>query len=110
MKKFSILLLCIAVLGFTGTALAGQPKTDVAHCGCNFDGTDLEWVFVSVSVNSKGHKQHDAGDLEDCYDEAGAYVDTYERDFDDCILFDGTVLDGVFDCADDPIEGTSCSD
>ncbi len=115
MKKLTLLTVVVA-LGMFGlvnpsTAIAGQPKTDVAHCGCNADGSDLEWVYLSVSTKSKGHKQHDAGDLEDCDDEFDEFVDTYERDFDDCILFNGAVLDGVVDCApEDPIEGDSCSD
>jgi len=114
MKKLTLLTVVVA-LGMFGlvnpsTAIARQPKTDVAHCGCNFDGSDLEWVFLSVSVKSKGHQQHDAGDMEECFDAADMPVDTYERAFDDCILLDGTLLPGVADCAADPIAGDTCSD
>ncbi len=114
MKKLTLLTVVVA-LGMFGlvnpsTAIARQPKTDVAHCGCNFDGSDLEWVFLSVSVKSKGHQQHDATDLEDCFDPTtGAVVDTYTRASDDCILSGGPTLPGVFACDPVPTEGVSCS-
>jgi hypothetical protein len=110
MKKLSIVLMCLAVLGFTGTVSAGQPKTGVAHCGCNLDGTDLEWVFLDVSAKSKGHKQHLDGDLEDCSDQFEAFVGTYERDFNDCTLVGEGSLGGVVACDPNPVEGASCSD
>ena len=103
-----VAIACLGIFGFTGTALAD--KTVVAHCGCNFDGTDLEWVFLDVNTNSKGHQQHLDGDLEDCFDEFAVFVDVYERDFDDCGLIGETNLPGVSTCNPDPVEGASCSD
>jgi hypothetical protein len=110
MKKLIIAIMCLSLFGLTGTALAGQPKVDVAHCGCNDDGTDLVWTFLSVSVKSRGHQQHDAGDLEDCVDEAGAVVDTFVRGADDCVLFGEEPINGVAICVEPiPVEGESCA-
>jgi hypothetical protein len=108
MKKLIVAIMCLSLFGLTGTALAGQPKVDIAHCGCSDDGTDLVWKHLSVSVKSKGHQQHDAGDLEDCVDEAGV-VDTFERAADDCVLFGVDPLNGVVTCVEDPVEGESCA-
>lgn len=108
MKKLSLILICLAVFSFTGTAFAGGHKTSVAHCGCTADGFGLEWVYLSVSQKSKGHQQHDAGDMETCFD-GETLIDTYQREFDDCILFEDALLSGVSDCDGDPLEGGICA-
>ncbi len=111
MKKLSLILICLAMFAYTSTAFGDPPgKTVVAHCGCNFDGTDLEWVFLDVSTKSKGHQRHLDGDFESCNDESGSFVDIYERDFDDCDLIGEDGLGGVATCGTDPIEGDPCSD
>ncbi len=113
MKKVSIVLGCLLLLGFSTNALAA--KSSVAHCGCNDDGSDLVWTYLEVSSKSKGHKQHNMSDLEECYidvlvDEVWVevYVDTYERAADDC-TFNGTELSGLSACDPIPTEGESCA-
>ena len=115
MKKVSIVLGCLLLLGFSTNALAA--KSSVAHCGCNDDGTDLVWTYLEVSSKSKGHMQHNMSDLEECYidvwDEGAqewveVYVDTYERTADDC-TFNGTTLSGLLACDPVPLEGESCA-
>ena len=113
MKKVSIVLGCLLLLGFSTNALAA--KSSVAHCGCNDDGTDLVWTYLEVSSKSKGHMQHNEFDLEDCYIDVlvgdkwvEEYVDTYERAADDC-TFNGTTLSGLSTCELIPTEGESCA-
>ena len=111
MKKLIVSMACLSVFGFAGTALAGNHKTDIAHCGCNADGSDLEWQFLSVSKNSKGHRQHEDYDEENCYVD-DVLIGMYLRQYDDCILTPGQTLEGVDECVlvnITPVLGESCA-
>ena len=109
--KRAILVLAIALTAtLATTAYAVKPsKVDVAHCGCTEDGSDLGWVFINISSKSRGHQQHDAGDVEECFDIDGVLLGTFERGADDCVLFGADPLNGVATCVTDPIEGDSCA-
>lgn len=111
LMKRAILALAIALTAAVATAAyAERPtKVDIAHCGCAEDGSDLVWVFLNISSKSKGHQQHDAGDVEECLDTDGFVAGTFERGADDCVLFGGDPLNGVATCVADPVEGDSCS-
>jgi hypothetical protein len=106
--------LAITVLTLSATtAFAAGQKTALAHCGCNSDATDLEWKIINVSQSSKGHKQHQAGDIDTCVtidaDTGEELSFNFERAANDCTLIDGGELMGVAICSTDLIEGDSCS-
>jgi hypothetical protein len=60
----------------------GNPKVEIAHCGCNYDGSGLAWKLIKVSTRAKGHLKHTAGSSATCIylDEEVSYV----RAADDC--------------------------
>lgn len=111
MKKISIVLSGIMLIGISGTSFAGKP-TDVAlmHCGCTAEGDDLEFTYQVVNSNSeRGHKNHVIDSEKTCYfdDEP---VGTYVRTANDCTLADGIWTD-VGWCGDTPpVEGDDCGD
>ena len=112
-KIFTALAITALTLSAT-TAFAGGHKTALAHCGCNADATDLdlEWQIINVSKSSKGHKQHQDGDIETCVavDAMGYEVSAnFERAEDDCTLFEKGELLGVGICGTDPVQDDSCS-
>lgn len=100
-------------------------KVRIAHCGCNFDGTDLVWKHISVSTNALGHLKHQRFDDSDpdpvgclALNTAGEEVEIlHKRDAADCRLVEegnenniGTGV-GLVDCPQNPFPevGTSCS-
>jgi len=86
-------------------------KAALMHCGCSSDGTGLEWKYLVVSSKSKGHRNHLAGDVEECYvpdGDAVTLIGTYTRDYDDCTINADALLD-IEQCEEVvPIEGESC--
>ena len=105
--------------GMSTLALAEKPpKADVYHCGCvavdeqtATATAELQWKLLSISSKSKGHKNHEADDLETCMyvDESlTARSNELERGFDDCEL--GDLLIGVATCSIEPFAGDSCEE
>jgi hypothetical protein len=112
MKKIFTALAITALTLSATTAFAGGHKTALAHCGCNADATDLEWQIINVSKSSKGHKQHQAGDMETCVtvDVMGYEVSAnFERAANDCTLSGEGELMGVAICGTDPVQDDPCS-
>jgi len=114
MNKTIFTGIAIAALTLSATtAFAGGHKAALAHCGCNADATNLEWKIINVSQSSKGHKQHQTGDIETCVTVDAATSEelsyNFERAANDCTLTDGGELMGVAICAADPVQGDSCS-
>jgi hypothetical protein len=96
-KKLVVLCCGLIVLGVSVTAVAGNggppSKSQIYHCGCvtgnwyGFATARLEWSYLDVSHNSKGHAQHLDGDLEECFfiDSWGSPdSDDFVRNWDDC--------------------------
>lgn len=121
-KAIGSILIGLALIGFASTATAGGHKTDVWHCGCvayapgdiaPWGTAFLEWSDLSVSKNSNGHQQHEAGDVETCSywlnDDTLAYA-TYTRGSDDCQEVGVPhVLEGVGTCIATPaFDGALC--
>lgn len=109
MKKLLTILALICMVGFAGTAFAA--KETVFHCGCNYDGTGLEWQELNINVNAgkdkpAGHANHVAGNLESCYDELEVFVGDYFRGYRDCEDPDvGADVPGVAECLAVPGDG-----
>lgn len=87
----------------------GNPKVQIAHCGCNFDGSGLEWKHIRVSTKAKGHLRHTADSSATCIylDEEVSYV----RGADDCRISNGEEsnnIGGLDDCEPVPEIQTSC--
>jgi hypothetical protein len=132
MKKLSLVLLALSLVGFAGSALAKVDKSvkTIRHCGCTYDytfesGTEMLYHDIETSGNSKGHgKNHVVGSFSDCWlgtyteVEEGVFVPDTEqwmRSGDDCLVdgIDGTLADcdmGTEDTVDDILEGTDCGD
>lgn len=88
----------------------GNPKVEIAHCGCNYDGSGLEWKHIRVSTRARGHLRHKAGSEATCIllDEEVSYI----RGADDCrISYDvpSNNIGGLADCAPVPEVQTSCA-
>ncbi|MEH6519501.1 MAG: hypothetical protein V7742_22725 [Halioglobus sp.] len=88
----------------------GGPKVEIAHCGCNFDGSGLEWKHIKVSTNARGHLRHTADTSATCI-----YLDeevSYLRGADDCRISNGEEsnnIGGLLDCEPVPDIQTSCT-
>jgi hypothetical protein len=80
----------------------GNPKVQIAHCGCNYDGNGLEWKHIRVSTNAKGHLKHTASSEANCINVLEEEV-PYTRGFDDCRISDepSNNIGGLARC-DDP--------
>jgi hypothetical protein len=120
MFKQTSLVLCGLVLGcISFTAIAAKPtEALIYHCGCEYSeeaGSELLWGSLIVNSKSRGHRSHEAGDVETC-----TYVDQnfieqeteLVRGFDDCE--EGDLLTGVATCDTEgatqtPIVGESCA-
>ena len=123
MKKISLILGSIALIGMSATASAAKPmEAGIYHCGnvvtneytaeaqCN-----LEWSYLIINSKSKGHQQHQSGDMENCtyytdtVDGEGNPVEQSEtlyRAFSDCEV--GELLEGVATCdVEDPDTGVT---
>lgn len=87
----------------------GNPKVQIAHCGCNYDGSGLEWKHIRVSTRAKGHLRHTVDSSATCI-----YLEeevTYVRGFDDCRISNGEPsnnIGGLADCEPVPEVQTSC--
>jgi len=93
MKKLSLVLLALSLVGMAGSALAGGPKNDIMHCGCVYvadnetDGTaSMVWKQLSIK-NGKGHRNHVVDQLDDCL-----------SGYDEVFCTDDDVLDQVEGC------------
>lgn len=114
MKKLSLVLISLLLVGFAGSALAAKDAKTIRHCGCVYDSIDgVSMVFhdVLVSGKSQGHRNHlvDSEDL--CF--AGLDLSeepTFElwaRDADDCMMEEGTNT-GLSACDGSQVEFESC--
>jgi hypothetical protein len=102
-------LICLGMIGFSSTALAGKPtETLIAHCGCNYYGDAMEWQIITVNPNSKGHQNHRVDDTEVCLDENDEDPLELDRDFNDCEL--GGQLDGLEACSEVWLQDAPCGD
>lgn len=120
MKKLTLVLLSLVLLGFAGTAMAKKDKSTVLHCGCAWDGlvASMEYSEISISSKSRGHDGHTAATVDSCY--AGqvevdtdvfedVYID-FVRTGDDCQLDGPPLGDPIVDCPDvePPVAGDTC--
>jgi hypothetical protein len=88
----------------------GNPKVQIAHCGCNYDGSGLEWKHISVSTKAKGHLNHTVDSQVTCINDLEEEV-TYTRGYADCRISDGEPsnnIGGLLDCEPVPDVSTSC--
>lgn len=87
-----------------------NPKVEIAHCGCNYDGSGLAWKHIRVSTRAKGHLKHTAGSSATCI-----YLDeevSYTRAAADCRISNGEPsnnIGGLLDCEPVPAIGDSCT-
>jgi len=115
MKNFLFVstLICLGMVGFSSTALAGKPtETVIAHCGCNYLGDALEWQIITVNPNGKGHLQHNPGP-EECLDENDENPVTLDRYFNDCTIVGVLNTAGLQLCstyATQPVQDGPCGD
>lgn len=94
MKKITLVLLSLVLIGMAGIAWAGGPKNDIMHCGCVYvadnetDGTaSMEWKQLSIK-NGKGHRNHVVDQLDDClsgYDEVFCTEDDVLNEVPGCL-------------------------
>ena len=99
MNKLSLIPLGLLSVAISGTVAAErQPKELLFHCGCNDNGTGLEWVALNVSNKAKGHANHQEGDTEACYNTYSYEWEEYTRGWDDCEEEYGPNIYGVGDC------------
>ena len=88
-----------------------NPKVRIAHCGCNYDGSGLEWKHIRVSTRAVGHLKHTAGSDVTCINDLEEEV-SYTRGFADCRISDGVEsnnIGGLPDCVEVPAVQTSCT-
>ena len=98
MKKLSLVLLALSLVGMAGFALAGGPKNDIMHCGCVYvadnetTGTaSMFWKQLSIK-NGKGHRNHVVDQLDDClsgYDEIFCTEDDVLNLVEGCLSAEG---------------------
>lgn len=88
----------------------GKWKATLLHCGCAEDGTQLEFVEITVSNRSKGHLKHVAGSFDSCSSDGENYLD-FVRTGSDCQVDDGQPLigDDIAFC-DDQVAGQACGE
>ena len=94
MKKLSLVLLALSLVGMAGSALAGGPKNDIMHCGCVYvadnetTGTaSMVWKQLSIK-NGKGHRNHVVNHEDSClsgYDEVLCTEDDIFSGVDGCV-------------------------
>jgi len=79
-----------------------NPKVQIAHCGCNYNGSGLEWKHIRVSTKARGHLRHTVDSDASCINELEEEV-LYTRGFDDCRISDeaSNNIGGLARC-DDP--------
>ena len=99
MKKTTLISMSLLSAAISGAVAADPPaKERLFHCGCNYNGTGLEWVGLNVSKKAKGHGNHQAGDSEACYNRYSYQWVEYIRGWDDCEEEYGPNIYGVGDC------------
>ena len=123
MKKLSLVLLSLVLIGFAGSAIAAKNAKDVLHCGCVLDqygveGHGMVYHEISISGNSKGHaKNHVNGSTSFCF--TGDYEITepyapieeeWMRTGPDCELSDVDDLANCDTLEPVPSEGLDCGD
>jgi hypothetical protein len=88
--------------GNAGKKAGGHPKVRIAHCGCNYDRSGLEWKHIRVSTKAKGHLRHIVDSEVSCINNLDEEV-FYTRGFDDCRISDepSNNIGGLARC-DDP--------
>jgi hypothetical protein len=88
----------------------GKWRVTLLHCGCADDGTQLEFVEMTVSSRSKGHRMHVAGSFDSCSTDGETYRD-FVRTGSDCQVDDGQPLPGdeIAYCSDQ-LAGQACGD
>jgi hypothetical protein len=87
------------------------PKVRIAHCGCNYDGSGLEWKHIRVSTRAVGHLNHTEGSEVTCINDLEEEV-YYTRGFADCRISEGVDannIGGLLDCDPEPDVQTSCT-
>ena len=91
------------------TSRNNNPKVEIAHCGCNYDGSGLEWKHIRVSTNAKGHLRHTAESEAGCINDIDEEV-FFTRGYDDCRTSDepSNNIGGLEPCEPLPVVGTSC--
>ena len=99
MKKISIVLGGMVILGLSATASADKPTdTELYHCGCNDAGTGLEMHLQIVNSNAGGHNNHIIDSVTMCTDEDDN--DTWwKRTQSDCLETGDLRGDELPDCA-----------
>jgi hypothetical protein len=119
MKKLSLVLLSLVLIGIAGIALAAKPdKSTILHCGCAWDGAvaTMEYGENNISAKSRGHDAHIAGSIDSCKDgevfndDLQVWEDTFSdfvRNGDDCQVDGPPLGDPILDC-DGPVVGDSC--
>ena len=88
----------------------GNPKVQIAHCGCNYDGSGLEWKHIRVSTKAKGHLRHTVDSQVTCINDLKEEV-AFTRGYADCRISDGEPsnnIGGLLDCDPVPEVSTSC--
>jgi hypothetical protein len=105
MKKLTLLLFSILLIGFATTAMANKDQSTLLHCGCAWDGQNasMEYGENTISSRGRGHDSHVFGSMDSCYDGQvlinEGYVDVYTdflRVSSDCQL-DGPPLGDPID-------------
>ena len=67
MKKISLILGGMMLIGMSATASAAKPTDiEIMHCGCNAAGTGLEMHAIIVNSNGGGHHNHTDGSVTEC--------------------------------------------
>jgi len=123
MKKLSIVLLSLILIGMAGSVWAAKPiKSLVLHCGCVWDDigevASMEYKEITISSKSKGHDAHVAGSIDSCYNgQVEVETDVWEDDYADFVRsgadcqLDGPELGDPIDfCPEEepPVAGETC--
>jgi len=132
MKKLTLMLLSLVLVGFAGSAIAKQDgapakakpeKSTILHCGCEWDDLGLvaSMVYKEINISSKsrGHDGHVAGTVGSCYaGQTEIDIDVFEdvfvdfvRNGDDCQLDGPPLGDPILDCTEfvtPPVAGDLC--
>ena len=108
MKKLTLVLLSLILIGFAGLAMAEKkPKSTILHCGCAWDGAEASMVYGenNISSKSRGHDAHAFGSMDSCFDGQvlvdDALVDVYTdfvRTASDCQLSGPALGDPIDAC------------
>jgi hypothetical protein len=121
MKKLTLVLLSLVLLGFAGSALAKKDKSTILHCGCAWDELAPSMVYkeITISAKSRGHDAHVVGTIGSCYAgqaevEPGVFEDVFVdfvRAGDDCQLSGPPLGDPILGCDEydpAPLAGDLC--